>query len=287
MSPLLPVLLLTAVLHADGHEKENALYLELREKGVPIGAGLRAPLPPPFMADGLDAKAQRAVLEKLAGDYPLEEFLRKSVVAPHVYTYRDVKPSDPEAPAHGNDLWFIAHGDLDTLAKKDASGFFQSVRKEVQVHVLTEEERAKRGLKAETSEKRQTRYVHTTYPLLEKVEVSLTSRTILTRTEDSLLLATALDPAFAKDEQFPNRWRAILRDGDEEQKLGPPQPYDGNGLYMKVTRLHEPNGALFIEYHRISTEPKKWFNGANLLRSKLPILIQSEVRSFRRELQMK
>jgi hypothetical protein len=47
---------------------------------------------------------------------------------------------------------------------------------------------------------------------------------LLTRTDDSLLLATNLDPAFSKDEQFPNRWQAILRDGDDEVNYGPAHP---------------------------------------------------------------
>lgn len=285
MSPLVPMLLLAAILNAEAHEKENPLYQELRQKGVPVGPEMRAPLPVPLMPDRLDAKAQRATLEKLAGnDYPLDELLRKSVVAPHVYKFREVKPSDPEAPAYGVDLWFIAHGDLDTLAKKDASTFFQSVRKEVKLHVLTPEELAKRGLKEEKVGSSMIRYAHTSYPLLEKVELALTSRNLITRSDDSLLLATNLDPAFVKDQQFPNRWRAILRDGGDEVKYGPAHPYDGNGMYMKVTRLAEPKGALFVEFHRVSTEPKKWFDGAALLRSKMPILIQAEVRSFRREL---
>jgi hypothetical protein len=286
MSPFVPLLLLAATLNAEGHEKENPLYREMRDKGVSVGGTLRSPLPAPLMPDGLDPKAQRAVIEKLAGDdYPIDELMRKAVVAPHVYKFREVKPSDPEAPAYGVDLWFIAHGDLETLAKKDASTFFQSVRKEVKLHVLTPEELKERGLKEEKVGNSSIRYAHTSYPLLEKVELSFTSRNLITRTGDSLLLATTLDPAFVKDEKYPNRWRAIVRDGDDEVKHGPPHPYDGNGMYMKVTRLAEPKAALFVEFHRVSTEPKKWFDGANLLRSKMPILIQAEVRSFRRELE--
>jgi hypothetical protein len=53
---------------------------------------------------------------------------------------------------------------------------------------------------------------------------------------------------------------------------------------VKVTRLVEPAGALFVEYHLVFVEPRAWFGGANLLRSKVPILAQSEVRAFRREL---
>jgi hypothetical protein len=32
-------------------------------------------------------------------------------------------------------------------------------------------------------------------------------------------------------------------------------------------------------------EPTGWFNGANLLRSKLSVLVQDSVRKFRREIQ--
>jgi hypothetical protein len=34
----------------------------------------------------------------------------------------------------------------------------------------------------------------------------------------------------------------------------------------------------------IFDEPNGWFGGANLLRSKLPLVIQDEVRNFRRRL---
>ena len=60
--------------------------------------------------------------------------------------------------------------------------------------------------------------------------------------------------------------------------------YSDAALYLKVTRLHEPRGALFGEGHVVFTEPYGWFEGANLLRSKLPPAIQQVVRDLRREL---
>src|SRR5205814_1186239 len=89
---------------------------------------------------------------------------------------------------------------------------------------------------------------------------------------------------FGDDPEFPNRWRPISRDDDGKPVLGEAHPYGGAGAYIKITRLAEPAGALFVEYHLVFTEPKGWFGGANLLRSKVPILTQSEVRAFRREL---
>jgi len=52
---------------------------------------------------------------------------------------------------------------------------------------------------------------------------------------------------------------------------------------MKVTKLAEPAGALFVEQHLIFAEPVDWFDGANLLRSKLPLVVQDRVRSIRRQ----
>ena len=63
-----------------------------------------------------------------------------------------------------------------------------------------------------------------------------------------------------------------------------PQPYAGLGSYVKATRLAEPAGAVFIEYHVVFAEPQGWFHGANLLRSKLPIVAQDMVRKFRRKM---
>ena len=51
-----------------------------------------------------------------------------------------------------------------------------------------------------------------------------------------------------------------------------------------IGHLKEPANAILVEFHQVFVEPKKWFDGANLLRSKLPLVIQPEVRAFRREL---
>ena len=59
-------------------------------------------------------------------------------------------------------------------------------------------------------------------------------------------------------------------------------PYDGAGLYMKITALAQPADAVFVECHIVGIEPQGWFNGANLLLSKLPPAIQNQVRSSRR-----
>lgn len=282
---LLSVVLLFAAAAEERADKGNNLFEDLRSEGIALGPKHKATLPAPTMADGLDAAKQKEVLAAVAGeDYPVEELVRPSVVAPYVLKYRDVKPSDPETPAYGIDLWFVAHGDLDTLAGKDFLDKWQAAQKDREVHVLTAAELEKRKLVEHSEEKRQERFAHTVFAVLDRVQVSGTLHTVLTRQPDSILAAAVVDPRFRDDDEFPNRWRSLGKDDDGKPVLGEAHPYGGAAAYLKVTRLTEPEGALFVECHLVFTEPKGWFGGANLLRSKVPILAQSEVRAFRREL---
>jgi hypothetical protein len=267
-------------------EPANPLFKQLRNDGVVVSAEMKAPLPAPLMADGLDATQQRAVLEKVVGKrFSLGQFAAKIGTAPHVYAIRKIAIGDVDAArALGIDISFIAHGSLNTVANRDFLEDLHKKSKDRQIHVLTATELDKRKLTAESTKQREERYSHGVFLVLERVELRAALHTLLTRQTDSLLAATVVDPRFAKDTDFPNQWRKITVDEEGQRQLGPAHPYTGAGGYLKITRLHEPKGALFIEYHLVYTEPKGWFNGADPLTTKLPAIIQSEVRTFRREL---
>jgi hypothetical protein len=269
---------------AAGEESANPLFQQLREQGVAVGAGIKVPLPAPTMADGLDAKAQQGVLKAVAGeDYSLDELLRSSVVAPHILKLRDINPSDPAAPARGVDVWFIAFADLKTVTDKDFLDRLQNAnQKEGKARGLSAAELEKRQITLK-DEKRES-YGHAVFTFLDRVEISATGHSYWSQTPDSVVYAAVLDPRFVNDADYPNQWRAVTRDAAGKTQLGPPHPYDGAGYYVKFTRLAEPKGALFVEAHVVFAEPVKWFDGANLLRSKLPPAVQSQVRSVRREL---
>ena len=121
--------------------------------------------------------------------------------------------------------------------------------------------------------------------LLDKVRISATTQNVKTQTGDSVTVASVFDSKFDQDAEYPNTWRPITIDDAGHRQVGAPQPYAGLGSYIKVTRLAEPTGALFIEYHVVFAEPQGWFHGANLLRSKLPIVAQDMVRTLRRYLE--
>lgn len=266
--------------------EENPLFAQLRREGVSVDAKTKAPLPAPIMADGLDAAAQRKVLAKVVGNrFALTEFTGKSGTAPHIIRKGKIAEASSEARrVYGVDLCFIAHGSLDRVAEKRFLEDLHKKQKDRKIHVLTPEEIEKRKLSAESNERRQELYSYGIFFILERVELNAALHTIITRQGDSLLAATQIETRLDKDADFPNRWRKITLDEEGRRKLGLFQPYAGAGGYLKITRLHEPKGALFVEYHLVYTEPKGWFNGADPLFPKLPAIIKSEVGTFRHEL---
>jgi hypothetical protein len=267
-------------------EPANPLFKQLRSEGVLVTADTKAPLPAPRMADGLDAAGQREVLENVVGmRFTVRDFTAKVGTAPHVYAIQKIAVPDADSSrAFGIDVSFIAYGSLETVSNRDFLEDLHRKSKDRQIHILNEAELDKRKLTAESSKLREERFSHGVFIVLERVELRSALHTIVTRQSDSLLAATRVDRRFAADTDFPNQWRKITIDEEGQHKLGPAHPYPGAGGYLKITRLHEPNGALFVEYHLVYTEPKGWFNGADPLTTKVPAIIQSEVRTFRQEL---
>ncbi|MGA2257012.1 MAG: hypothetical protein ABSG53_20355, partial [Thermoguttaceae bacterium] len=179
-------------------------------------------------------------------------------------------------------------GSLDTMANDDfLSNQFKTASEDSEnassARLLSDADLKRRGLPVPSATE-DPRYVAAETTLMERVRVSATTRSTKTRTAESLVVASILDPHFAGDPEFPNRWRSILRDDAGSRQLGAPHSYGGLGSYVKATRLVEPRGAILVEYHVAYAEPQAWFNGANLLQSKLPILAQTVVRKLRRSL---
>jgi hypothetical protein len=278
---VLASLLMTAHAATD-HESANPLYRSLLDPGLPVGANATAKFPKPTLPDSLDAARQTAIIKDLIkDDYSYAEFTRKSVVAPQLLKLRDVAPSDPKAPARGVDVWFIAYGDIKALDdEKFLEKLINAGKGEGKGQALTKQDLDKRKIKL--GDEKQETIGHIEFDFLEKVHLKATGRAVWSKTDDSVLVAGEIDPRFLNDPEYPNQWQSIIKEGGMS-KLGPASPWSGAAFYLKITKLGEPAGALFIEQHVIFAEPTGWFNGANLLRSKLPIAVQMNVRSMRRE----
>ena len=281
---MLPLVLSLTLAAAAGHEADNPLYKGLLDPGLSVGPDLRVKLPPPVMPDGLDAAGQKAVITQLIGaDYSYAEFTRKSVVAPYLLRVRDAQPSDPKAPARGVDVYFVTQGDLRaTDDEKFLERLTGAGKNDGKARGLNREELAKRQIAFKEGDEKKQGYGQIEFDFLEKVRLKITGHAMWSKTAESVVAAAEIDPRFRADPEFPNEWRPITAEGGAK-KVGEPQPYGGGGMYLKITKLADPAGGLFVEQHIVFAEPTGWFDGANLLRSKLPLVVQSNVRDMRRE----
>lgn len=273
---------------ADDHPTLNPVYRQLLGPGIEIGSSSTLPVPTPLMPDGLDAEEQERVIQSLLPEgQTMARMMRNSVVAPQVIQMAEL--ADPAAPARRVDCWFIAYGDLSVLTEEE---FLKSLVRadaaerdgDEEGRGLEAEDLSARGITILPENTNNEAYVHGRYTLINRVELHGTLRAFWSETPDSIVVAAILDPRFLDDEKYPNRWHPVSADELGRLQTGPGQPYGGMGMYMKATRLAEPEGALLIEWHVVFSEPHAWFDGANLLGSKLPAVIQNQVRTARREI---
>lgn len=280
--------LAAALLMQVGSAERPQLLENLIQHGIELPTGERVPLPPPAMPDGLDAASQMQVLEQVADRYPLAQFMRPSVVAPFVLHIESVDDGTGQRTGQRVDFYFVAYGSFDALLDdelfRDLAGVQEGSRSPLSAEELTDEALQARGLTTRSADDLVESYVAIEAPVLERFLLTGVGRAVRQRRDESLVGAWILDDRFAGDADYPNRWRPIGRDELGRDTLGEPVPYSGVGGYIKVTRLAEPEGALFVECHAAFHEPYEWFDGRNLLRSKLPLVVQDNVRTFRRKL---
>ena len=281
------VLILAALAQASSelptHDR-NAVYQAIVAE-VQEADGVGEPLPPPAFPDGAAAEEQRARLVEIAGSKRgADEMLQSSTSAPHKLRLRDRKVEG--AVVRSGDLYFVLRGvDLDALdltsaLKAARSEAFEVANMRFQVQLLTADDA--KGASRPPAEGREW-LTHSRGRILDRLVVESTDRLAASRSADSLILASRRDPDFGAEGPFPNRWATLtLKAGGEV--LGEPQAYAGGVGYLKLTRLKGQEKAAVVEAHFAYVEPTAWFNGEPVLRSKLGLMAQDQVRRLRREL---
>jgi hypothetical protein len=276
------------------HAQTNPVYVELTQRGVVVPKGPALKLPAPTMADGLDAASQRKSLESIADERrPVDALLRKGVTAPIIFKSGDDKASAATGGTGKRvDFWFVVYGDLKKIAdegfwadKKDKSEDDPDPNDaQFTGKLLTPEELKERKIEPLVSPGIVENYGTFDVQLFNRVRVRGTMQSVQTQTDESVTYAAILDPRFANDKKYPNQWQSISRDDAGKLQYGPLKPYAGMGSYAKATTLKEPKGAILVEYHMAFDEPEGWFRGANVIRTKLPIIVQDNVKKLRRKL---
>jgi hypothetical protein len=276
---------------AAGTEPEharNSVYVSVLRDGLTAN-GVTVKVPEPRLRDGQAAEARRAALREVAGsDKRLDELLRDSVTAPYIIKVHDEKAGD--ATIRVVDVWFVVYTDIAEFdsAKEAAKADGKDVEAgnmAMRTRLLKPEELRAAGIAPPSRPEGSgpaTWYAHLHGRLLDRIEFDVTNHVVATRTEDSVVIAARTDPAFDKPGPFANGWRPI--GGGAGTAPGDSKPYGGGISYTKISRLAFRPGALWVETHGAFVEPRDWFQGAPILRSKFSVVAQDQIRTFRREL---
>lgn len=273
-------------------QHENPVFTSLVDEGVQFFGDELVPLAKPTLPDGLSQEAQQAAIESIAdARHPLDQLMRASIVSPFVLEIRKDTSIDPDRPVRRIDVWFVAYGNIESLADEE---FLRDLARQsedrtdsklpTEVVFLEDPELEQRSLTRVELETSREVWFHSKFSLFDRVQLHATRHAYVTRTPESILVASLLDERFTEDPEYPTAWNSVTRDRLGKFVLGDKQPYQAAGFYLKATQLHDPPGAIFVEYHQVFDEPGEWFDGANLLRSKLPLMVQNGVRKFRRKL---
>lgn len=284
-------IVLACACHTDGRaadsHAENPVYTAVVADGIRLPNGTTYRLSEPDMPDGLNVSQQQERLTKILGDLPTDRFLRDSQVAPHICRLQEIAADDTQA-VRQIDVFFVVHVTLDKVVQHEFVGHLGDGEEEATGRELTVDELKARMIMLEQVDKegqRHESYATAQFSMLNQVELQLTGRSYWSRTEDSLVAATMVDPRFGGDSMFPNVWRTIKRNKETDTvERGESQEYGGAASYMKITRLREPDTAVLVEGHTIFVEPRAWFGNPNQLRGKIPAIVQTQIRAARREM---
>jgi hypothetical protein len=101
-----------------------------------------------------------------------------------------------------------------------------------------------------------------------------------------VVVATKTVLTLPHDDASRSVWRAVDRRAGKTS-FGPWQPYTGSIACTKFSRLDFRPGTVLVEMHGAFAEPKGWFNGRAILKSKIVIVANDKIRELRREIAKK
>ena len=267
---------------------ENLPLLErMTERGIAITDDQTCVVPGPSLRSDQDAARRQEILDDLAGGRGWKNFSRKSVSAPVAIDVKYVKDAGGARIGHQVHSAFIVHVPLETLKNEEIMEQLfgkpddAEETQDFALEELTSEELKSVGIDAIGENES---YGAIQMPLLKRVIVRGVIRTQKLVADDSVIVVWEIDPRFSSESSGRNNWAPIEQDDLGKKHEGDKQIYRGAGGYMVVSQLSELEGACLVESHIVLHEPEEWFRGSNVLRSKLPILMQESARSFRRKL---
>lgn len=262
------------------------LAVILTEQGVEVADGVSVPLPAARIR--FDAEGDDQSLHELAGAAEWDRFVEDTVTAPVTVTIEAAAAGDMRL-GHRVRTAFVLHAALEKVQAEEAvqkmlgveNGFKGATAKR-----LTAAELAAVGIGHDGSGREQFLFVE--IPLLNRIKVRGVVRAVKRESPGGVQVAWEFDPRFADVPRWRTTWTKVEENELGERVEGEPQPYEGCGGIVTVKKL-QPAGerhvdVLVVESRMVICEPEAWFQGSNLLRSKIPLTAQEGVRLLRRKM---
>ncbi|MEM6979454.1 MAG: hypothetical protein AAF539_07260 [Planctomycetota bacterium] len=263
-------------------ETPATLFDDLIENGIDVG-GVNAKITRSIDVSASDSDVRRDI----AGRNDWKRFTRDSVTAPILMNFDTVESAEGTRVGHVMSFRFVAHQEFETLKEK---GFLKTLfqdssqREESSFEGFDNELMEEFGLKPQDA----TDYGFATFELLKRIRIRGIFASQTTVDDDVAVTAWRLLEEKPNDSDYCSTWSPLDNDEVGRKVEGDRQAYAGIAGYVSMTSLAPVDstlaGACLVECHSIIHEPKQWFDGRNLLRSKLPLIVQESVRKFRRKL---
>ncbi|TWT37277.1 hypothetical protein KOR34_22250 [Posidoniimonas corsicana] len=271
---------------------DHPVVKQLTTEGVEAIGGARIKLLPPLVTPGMPADQQRQAFADLVGERRMDKYLQDSVVASYELDIQDLGKTADRGTIRRLDLYFVVRGNLNIIHQKNLlSGFMnneetsQAVAESgFETYVKPVDEAAEKPSELPPAGVLSTGMSKYRFPVLEKVVVSGLVRSAGMHVDGGLVQSAISPLDLLDDPQNPTVWRPIPRGAEDDTQLGPPAPFGGFFCYLHASQLGFEKDAVLVECHAAYIEPYGWFRGRNLLASKLPLLMQHNIRDFRRKL---
>jgi hypothetical protein len=262
---------------------------KLVRDGVELADDQQVKLSGPIV-DPRDTNEAASKQTQVAGKSGWNRFSRNSAIAPIRIEMEYLKTVDGERFGQRVHVAFVVHASIDKLRDADVMSRLYSdasdhaePEEDVRSKSIDSSELEKLGIKDSTAS-----FSWMQFLLLNKIELQWVTRSERVDGDNFFAVAWELDPRFApsetNDRRLQNRWVKRNRDERGQVVLGDPQSYAGAAGYLIVSGLAGIENASLVEAEIVFHEPADWFSGSNLLRSKVPLIIQESARRFRREL---
>ena len=270
---------------------QNPLVVELSTTGFKTADGKQIVLPKPVLEDGMTAAEQEAALLPIAKPKGRDRFYTGDIRSVFAFDVEQVKEFADGSKLREVEVFFVAKGTIEDVNEnnlldgvgKPSQGSDEAIPQDSRE--LTEEELARAGLKnGKQDDGSYLSYGTIQVNLIDKVFLDVVTKSQTTKEEESLTMGTSLNESLAKLTELPSTWQPIVRVKNRLQLGTPKADFFALAGYAKATALKNETGKILVEIHVMFVEPEAWYNGRNLLGSKLAPVIDDSVTKFRRKL---